>query len=74
MAERLTSPEEAKELQGVLRAAVADLERRGFGIGQIGASMVGMGAALSQSGDGNRMALDVLEGARDGIMRSDLAH
>lgn len=68
MAERMTSPEEAAILKAGLDAAINALERDGFGRGQIGAAMAGVGLALTQVHQGHATAIKMVECVRDQLL------
>lgn len=70
MSDRLTSPEEAHEIKCAIMQAVDDLERRGFTRGEVGACMVGIGAALTAVHAGDNMGLLVLNSARESLLAS----
>lgn len=69
MSEIMTSREDADELQFAFREIVKDLERRGFVRAQIGSAMAGIGLALVQVHDGPKIALGIVNAARDALMR-----
>jgi len=60
VAERMTSPAEARTLAAVFGAAIGDLRRGGFDDGQIGAAMIGIGGGLTIAAYGERGLDDVL--------------
>ncbi|HEY8751612.1 MAG TPA: hypothetical protein VIM11_26760 [Tepidisphaeraceae bacterium] len=68
MSEIMTSREEAAQLQLAFREAVKSLEQRGFTRAQIGSAMAGIGLALVQVHDGSRVALGIVNAARDALM------
>lgn len=68
MAEQLTSREEAVILKAGIDAAITALERDGFGRGQIGAAMAGIGLGLTQVHAGHAQALKIVESARNALL------
>jgi hypothetical protein len=72
MADRLTSPKEAARLKTAIDACADELEREGFGRGQIGAAMAGIGLAMSQIYNGHHEALAIVNATRD-LLLADAA-
>lgn len=68
MAERTTSREEAEFLRRSLNEAIGELESLGFTRSQIGASMVGIGAALVAVNDSPSNACLIMSGVRDVLL------
>lgn len=73
MAEQMISREDANDLGFAIKEMVNDLESRGFERAHIGSAMAGIGLALVQVHDGNRIALGIVCAARDAIM-ADLGY
>lgn len=69
MADRLTSLNEAAAMKAGVDECVLMLERHGFGRGQIGAVMAGIGLALTQAHCGEEKALAIVDSVRDALLR-----
>lgn len=68
MAEQMISRTDADDLGLAIKEMVNDLESRGFTRAQVGAAMAGIGMALVQVHDGNRVAMGIIEAARNALM------
>ncbi len=68
MTEVMTSRDDAAKLQFALKITVKDLVSEGWTKAQIGSAMAGVGLALVQANDGPRIALGIIEAARDALM------
>lgn len=68
MAEEMISRDDAADLGFAIKEMVNDLESRGFTRAHIGSAMAGIGLALVQVHDGNRIALGIVSAARDALM------
>lgn len=64
MGERMTSRDEADEMQAAFRSCVDALERNGLSRGQIGAGMTGFAFGIHAAHNGLREALASLEAIR----------